>query len=92
MSDEQKTTENQFAVYATRKSDLLPLIQTHLPFGRLMDEIIVPYENEKTFFVDGAPIKATDVDRIKIIRQEKGFNEIFNNLHHYMRWGDLKRQ
>lgn len=83
---------DQFAVYAVRKSESTPLIQTHMPFGRLMDDVIVPFHSDEVFFVDGAPVKATDLDRIKIIRQKEHFNRIFSDLHHGMRWGDMKRQ
>lgn len=69
------------------------MIQTHLAFGRLMDDIVVPFESGEVFFIDGAPVKATDLDRIKIIRQKNFFNTTFHDLHHGMRWGgDLKKQ
>ena len=90
---QEEKKEDLFAVYAVRKSEPTPLIQSHLPFGRLMDDVIVPFESDEMFFVDGAPVKATDLDRIKIIRQKESFNRTFHDLHHGMRWGgDLKRQ
>jgi hypothetical protein len=72
MADGQSgdSKEDLFAVYAVRKCEPMPLIQTHLPFGRLMDDLIVPFESGDVFFIDGAPVKATDLDRIKIIRQK----------------------
>ncbi|WP_287372479.1 hypothetical protein [Prosthecochloris sp.] len=85
--------EEVFAVYAVRKNDPTPLIQTHVEFKRLMDDIIVPYESEDLFFIDGASVKATDLDRIKIIRQKVSFNRTLNHLHYGMRSsGDLKKQ
>jgi hypothetical protein len=85
--------EELFAVYAARKIDPTPLIQTHLPFGRLMDDIVVPFESGEMFFIDGAPVKATDLDRIKIIGQKESFSRNFHDLHRGMRWGgDLKKQ
>ena len=90
---QEEKKEDLFAVYAVRKSEPTPLTQTHLPFGRLMDDVIVPFESDEMFFVDGAPVKATDLDRIKIIRQKEFFNGIFQELHHGMRWGsNLKKQ
>ena len=73
--------------FAVRKSENTPLIQTHLSFGRLMDDIIVPFDSDEMFFIDGAPVKASDLDRIKIIRQKEFFNKTFHDLHHRMRWG-----
>lgn len=85
--------EDQFSVFAIRKSEQTALIQTHLSFKRLMDDIVVPFESEESFFIDGAPVKATDLDRIKIIQVKDSFNRIFHDLHHGMRWGgDIKKQ
>lgn len=93
MADEQPKKEDLFAVYAVRKGEPTPLVQTHLPFGRLMDDIVMPFDSDEMFFIDGAPVKATDLDRIKIIRQQEFFNRTFHDLHHGMRWsGDLKKQ
>lgn len=94
MPDEQEEKkEDLFAVYAVRKTEPTPLIQMNLPFRRLMDDIIVPFESGELFFVDGAPVKPTDLDRIKIIRQRGSFSQFFSDLHRGMRWGhDLKKQ
>ena len=93
MAEEKEQKEELFAVYAVRKNDPTPLIQTHLSFGRLMDDIVMPFESDEMFFIDGAPIKATDIDRIKIIRQQEFFNRTFHDLHWGMRHsGDLKKQ
>ncbi len=90
---QQEKKENLFGVYAVRKSEPTPLVQTHLPFRRLMDDIVVPFESGEMFFIDGAAVKATDLDRIKIIRQGESFNRNFGDLHRGMRWGtDMKRQ
>jgi hypothetical protein len=94
MADAQnENTEQLFAVYAVRKNEPTPLILTHLQFGRLMDDVVVPFESGEIFFIDGAPVKATDLDRIKIIRLKEHFSRSFHDLHHGMRWGgDLKKQ
>jgi len=91
--DEERKKENFFAIYAVRKSEQTPLVQTHLPFRRLMDDIVIPFESGELFFIDGAPVKATDLDRIKIISQKENFKDTFNTLHREMRFGgDLKKQ
>ena len=93
MADEHlENNGNEFAVYAVRKNEPTPLIQTHLPFRRLMDDIVVPFESKETFFIDGAPVEATDLDRIKIIRQKEYFSQTFHDLHYGIRRGDINRQ
>ncbi len=93
MADEQlENKEDEFAVYAVRKNEPTPLIQTHLPFGRLMDDIVVPFESDEVFFLDGAPVKATDLDRIKIICQKESFSLLFDRLHRGIRLGGIKGQ
>jgi hypothetical protein len=47
MADEQPKKEDLFAVYAVRKGEPTPLIQTHLPFGRLMDDIVMPFDSDE---------------------------------------------
>lgn len=93
MSEEKDEKIAQFAVYAVRKSNSVPLIQTHLSFGQLMNDIVMPFESNEMFFIDGAPVKAADLDRIKIIRQQASFDQMFNTLHWQMRNSrDLKKQ
>ena len=90
--EQQEKKEDLFAVYAVHKNESTPLIQTHLSFGRLMNDIVVPFQSEKQFFIDGAPVKATDLDRIKIICLKPFFDTSFHYLHDNMRRGDLKMQ
>jgi hypothetical protein len=85
MTNELEKKEDLFAVYAVRKSEATPLIQTHLSFGQLMDDIVMPFESNEMFFIDGVPLKATDLDRIKIIRQKENFDRTFHDLHWMLR-------
>jgi hypothetical protein len=87
----EKKTE-LFAIFAEAECQEKPLIMTDLTFGRLMDEIVVPYENKKPFFIDGVPVTREKLKKLKIIRQNKSFKEIFGDLHRYLRFGDVKRQ
>jgi hypothetical protein len=48
--------EARFAVIAELKGDTGLLCLHNLPFGRLIDEVVSPYETDKPFFVDGAPV------------------------------------
>ena len=66
----EKKTE-LFAIFAEAEGQEKPLIMTNLTFGRLMDEIVVPYEGKKPFFIDGVPVTweklKNEVDRIVFI-------------------------
>jgi len=62
------SSQNQvYAVYAEAEGQNRPLIQLDLPFGRLIDDIVVPYESGGAFFIDGAPVTAAKLRRIKIL-------------------------
>lgn len=82
-----ESDQNQFCVFAEVADIPAPLIITHLPFGRLMDEIVVPYQSGRPFFIDGAPVKADKLRRIKIIQQKPHFHSEFCNLHLNVRSG-----
>ena len=43
------------------------MIILNLPFGRLMDEIVVPYDNDEMFFIDGVSVSKETLTRIKIV-------------------------
>jgi hypothetical protein len=92
MSDQKK--EDQFAVFAEADGQAKPLIMTHLTFARLMDEIVLPYQTDVAFFIDGAPLKKQNLKRLKIMKQKDSFDSTYFSLHHAMRWGasDIKKQ
>jgi len=63
-----------FAVFAEMEGHERPLLQLNLTFSRLMDDIVVPYSSGGIFFIDGAPVKATKLKRIKILRLNQFFS------------------
>jgi hypothetical protein len=67
-ANELVPTGQLFAVFAEAEGHDRPLLQLDLTFPRLMDDIVVPYQNNDTFFVDGAPVSAAKLKRIKILR------------------------
>lgn len=82
---------SKFAVFAERKQRGLPLVMYGINFGQLLDEIVLPYEEDRPFFIDGVPIKKNDLDRIKIVRlSEHGY--AFRDLHYGMRRGERSLQ
>lgn len=84
--------DDVFAVFAESDGQSKPLIMTHLTFARLMDEVVLPYQTDEAFFIDGAPLKKKDLKRLKILKQEDFFGDTLRELHHGMRWNghDLK--
>src|SRR5690242_713876 len=81
---------SRFNVFAVRKDNPQPLFQIDLTWERLMEDIVVPFDKGELFFLDGAPVKATDLDRIKILLQGPNFGPVFRDFHGKMRFADLK--
>ena len=76
-------TEPKFAVLAEKKGYERPLYLHSLSFGRLMDDVVVPYEKGDAFFVDGVSVDKSNLLRIKIVRQSPNFEHQFMQLHHF---------
>jgi len=87
-----KEKEKLFAILIEAKEYDKPLIQTDLTFSRLIDDIILPQENNKPFFVDGVPITKDKIYKLKILRQKESFSHLFHEFHYKLRHGDVKRQ
>jgi len=65
-----------YAVYAETEDHSKPLLQVDITFARLIDDIVVPYQSKDTFFIDGAPVTAQKLKRIKILQlKETYFSE-----------------
>lgn len=75
-------TETRFAVVAEKRGYDRPLYLHDLTFARLIDNVVVPYESAKPFFIDGVPVKRGELAKIKIIQQAQDFSEQFSQLHH----------
>jgi hypothetical protein len=89
-TDASTTDERKFTITAVRKDNPSVLLQMNLSWGRLMEDVVIPFDSGEMFFVDGAAIKATDLDRLKILLNGKGFDTAFALLNRHMRMGDLK--
>ncbi|MEI9449090.1 hypothetical protein V8T50_23680, partial [Vibrio parahaemolyticus] len=68
-----------FAVYAEVDGIEKPLILSELTFGRLIDDIVVPYQLGQPFFIDGVVVKAEKLKRIKILLLNKKHYEHYIN-------------
>jgi hypothetical protein len=81
------TAESRFTITAVRKDNPAFLLQLNLSWARLMEDVVIPFDSGEMFFVDGAAIKATDLDRLKILVNGEGFDNAFELLHWQMRTG-----
>lgn len=84
--------DDRFAVLAEGNEQAKPFIMTHLTFAKLMDEIVLPYQTDELFFIDGVPLKKSSLKRIKIVKQLGNFDGEFSNLHHCMQRGEFAQQ
>jgi len=75
MDEEVKATEKfeLYTVYAESADHSKPLLQLDMTFARLIDDIIVPYQSNETFFIDGAPVSAKKLKRIKILKLKENY-------------------
>lgn len=62
-----------YAVYAEIAGHTRPLLQLDMSFARLMDDVVVPYKGGESFFIDGAPVTASKLKRIKLLRLTAGY-------------------
>lgn len=83
--EEGQKPEEKFAVFAEVEGQDKPLILTDLSFGRLVDDVVVPYESNEPFIIDGASTKKEKLKRLKIVRQREFFDRTFGDLHWTMR-------
>ena len=73
-------SDDRFIVWAEATGHDRPLIMTDLPPARLFDDIVVPYQTNDNFFVDGAPLKVKDLRRIKILRAKPYLSSALNKF------------
>ena len=57
---------SRFTLVAMRRDCPTLLIQMDVPWERLLDDVVTPFDSGDPFFVDGAPMKSTEIDRLKI--------------------------
>ena len=90
----QKATLNKpevFAIFAEAEGFDRPLIMQSLSFGRLMDEIVLPYREDQPFFVDGVSLKKQNLKKLKILRlNDERFVNDFWHFNRQLKHGDDK--
>ena len=92
MTEEVQKKESLFGVIAEVKGRNKQLVLLTLTFGRLIDEIVKPYDTDEAFFIDGVPVKKTEIHRIKIVSLTEKFQYGLSDLHHGLTLGDHHRQ
>ena len=85
---EKDEADSKFGVLAEAKEHNKPLILTDLSFGRLMDDVVVPYQNGDSFFIDGVPVRPADLTKLKIVEQDSFLDTTLGDLHHQLRTED----
>src|SRR5262245_41873399 len=83
---------NTFAIYAEAEGHERPLVMTSVPFGRLMEDIVMPYQTDKPFFIDGAPLNRKHIKKLKIIRLNGNFAIRFAHFHDVLGGGPHETQ
>lgn len=84
MADEVQPKEARFGVIAEVEGRNKQLVLLNLSFGRLIDEIVKPYDTDEPFFIDGVPVTRGKIRRIKIVslgdKFERGLWELERGL------------
>lgn len=53
---------------------------------------MLPYQSDQPFFIDGVSTKIQNLKKIKIIRQNQSFDDLFIELHHFLRAGSSSKK
>ena len=85
MTEEAQQKEPLFGLIAEVAGRNKQLVLLNLTFGRLIDEIVVPYDTDEAFFIDGVPVKKNDIRRIKIVSLTEEFQNKYRNAWHNFR-------
>jgi len=75
MDNNEASKEKLYGIIAETENNAKPLVLLNLPFGRLLDDIVIPYDKGDSFFIDGVPVTKTKIKRIKIIELGKKYED-----------------
>jgi len=62
------------------KANAIKHIETDLEKEFVLNNIINPYVQGSTFFLDGARIDSSKVESIKVFESEKEYSEVYNDV------------
>jgi hypothetical protein len=77
--------EVEFAILAEKDGDPTPLLLHGLRIEKLYEHVVMPYEDDRPFFIGGVPVERKNLRRIKIIRQDAKFSLDLLRLHNRMK-------
>jgi hypothetical protein len=69
----EEQSNRRFGVIAEVEGRQRQLVLLDLPFGPLIDEIVLPYDSDDAFFIDGVPVTRKSIRRIKIVELGERF-------------------
>ena len=72
--------EEKFALLAEVEGNAKPLIGFNISLARLFDDVVVPYQSEEPFFIDGVPVTRANIKRLKIMKQGPEFEPALNQF------------
>lgn len=87
---EEQEKEELYSVYAEAQGHSRALFQLELTFARLIDDIIVPYQTGEAFFIDGTPLTADKLIRIKVLKLKDGYSMGMYNFHRALTKGETQ--
>lgn len=89
-ADPKQSKPEVFGIFAEAEGFVQPLIMLNMSFGRLMDEVVYPYQTDTAFFVDGVPLKKQNLRKLKILRLRSSFSSSFWDFNNKLTRGDDK--
>lgn len=92
MTQTVQKKEPLYGVIAEMEGRNKQLVLLNIPFGRLIDEIVKPYDTDEAFFIDGVPLKKNEIRRIKIVSLTEKFQHGLSELDSGLQYGDHQRQ
>lgn len=92
MTEAVQKKEPLYGVIAEVAGRNKQLVLLDLTFGRLIDEIVKPYDTDEAFFIDGVPVKKNEIRRIKIVSLTEKFQNGLWELDGGLTLGDHHRQ
>jgi hypothetical protein len=69
-----------FGIFAEADGFERPLIMLDISFGRLMEEIVLPFRSDEPFFIDGVPLKKENLRKLKILQLGDRFEYDFHTF------------
>lgn len=80
MNETTNQDHKLFGIIAESNDYDKQMVLLNLPFARLIDEIVIPYDSNEPFFIDGVPVSKEKIKRIKIVELSKEYKYAMDEL------------